>query len=93
MRCALVGLIIGAAFGAVQFMMLSKFTRSITGGAFGAGAVILAVSQFLTPIAVLLCFALFFPGVVLWTGAGMAVSLIVCALAGFFRGVRGSDRS
>ena len=84
MRFVLVGLIAGVASGAIQFWLLSKFTRSITGGVFGAKVVFFAVSQFLLPFVVLLVFAVLFPGGILWSGVGMASTVLACAFSAFF---------
>ena len=87
-RFFLLGLIIGAASGVLQFWLLSKFTAVVTDGNTAGGKlnnkmVLFAVSQFLLPLLVLLgCALLLFDGL-LWAGAGMAASLIICAAARF----------
>ena len=80
---ALIGLVIGVASGAVQFWMLSKFTRAITDGAINVKSVLFGMSQFFLPIVVLLCCALLFPAGLMWSGIGMAASLLFCAIVGF----------
>jgi len=79
----LLGFFIGAASGVLQFLLLSKFTGAVTGGKFNNKMVLLAVSQFLLPLLVLLgCAFLLFESL-LWTGIGMAGSLIICAVVRF----------
>ena len=79
----MLGFFIGAASGAVQFLLLSKFTAAITGGSVDNKAVILAVSQLFLPLIVLLGCALLHLGSLLWAGVGMAASLVICAAARF----------
>jgi len=81
---ALLGFIIGATTGAVQFFLLSRFTVAVSRGAISNKLVLLAVSQFLLPLGVLLCCALLMSQSLMWTGGGIAASLIVCAVARFF---------
>ena len=79
----MLGFIIGTASGIGQFWLLSRFSAAITRGKINNKVVILAISQFLLPIIVLVCCALLFPQNLLWIGAGMAASLIICAAVRF----------
>ena len=79
----MIGLLIGAVFGALQFLILSRFTASITGGTPGIRSVLFGVSQFFLPFAALLCCALLFPKGLVWSGIGMAAALVVCAIVSF----------
>ena len=79
----MLGFIIGAASGVIQFWMLSKFTGAIILGKLNSKVVLFAVSQFILPLIVLLCCSLLLPLSLLWAGVGMAVSLIFCAVIKF----------
>ena len=76
----LVGLIVGAVSGLVQFYMLARFTRAITGGGFDKKAVLLGACQFFLPLAVLLGCAFLLPATLLWAAIGMTSALIICAV-------------
>ena len=80
----MLGFFIGAASGTVQYFLLSRFTRSVTGGKFGKKGVLFAITQFLFPFTVLLICAFFLSAELLMIGIGMAASLVVCALVRFF---------
>jgi len=84
----LIGFIIGAASGAAQFMMLSKFTNAVTGGALNIKAALFGISQFFLPLVVLLCCAMLLPDGLMWSGIGMAASLIICSLVKFIRSLK-----
>ena len=79
----LLGLIIGIASGAVQFLMLAKFTSSVTGGSFNKKTALFAVFQFALPFAVLVFCALFIQGGLLWAAIGMTASLMLSAFIRF----------
>jgi hypothetical protein len=79
----LLGFIIGAVSGVVQFWLLSKFTGSVTKGKFGGKTVLFAITQFFLPFAVLLISALLLLESLLWTGVGMGTALIVSAVIKF----------
>jgi len=79
----LLGFIIGAVSGAVQFFLLLKFTGSITGGKFGKKTVLFAVTQFLFPFAVLLLCAFVLTDELLLVVGGMAAVLIGSAVVKF----------
>ena len=80
---------IGAGSGIAQFWMLSKFTHAIAHGTIDTKSVFFAVIQFFFPLAVLLLCVLLFPGGLLWSGIGMAATLIICALVKFVRSIKG----
>lgn len=79
----MIGFLIGAASGALQFWLLSRFTRAITGGGFNAKSALMGAGQFFLPIAVLLAIAAFMREWLLAAALGMAAALIGCALAKF----------
>ena len=79
----LLGSIIGAASGVLQFWMLSKFTKAVTDGGFDKKAVMFGVIQFFLPLAVLLGCAFLLDGALLWAAAGMAAVLIVASFIKF----------
>jgi len=80
----LIGLIIGVVSGAVQFLMLGKFTASVTGGSFNKKSVLFAISQFFLPLVILLGCALLYRKGLLWAAIGMTVALISCSAVRFF---------
>jgi len=82
-RFALIGLIIGVIFGLAQFWLLSKFTSTVSRGEFDKKTALFAVFQFLLPVAVLVPCAFLLPNGLLWSGVGMASTLIVCAIVRF----------
>ena len=83
------GIFIGLASGALQFFLLLKFTKIITGGKFGSKAVVFGITQFLLPFVVLLLSAFFLgdnilgEGFLMWIGIGMAAALVICAIVRF----------
>jgi len=79
----LLGLIIGAASGVLQFWMLARFTKAVTGGGLDKKAVLFGVCQFLLPLVVLLGCAYLFYNALLWAAVGMIAVLVVCAVARF----------
>ena len=84
----MIGFVIGAATGVVQFRMLSRFTYSVTHGAITVKAVLFGVSQFFLPLAVLLSCALLIPRGLLWSGVGMSAALIVSAAVWYILAVK-----
>ena len=81
----LVGLIIGVASGALQFLMLAKFTKAVTGGGLSKRAVLFGISQFFLPLVVLLACAFLLTDALLWAAAGMAAVLILGSFAKFLK--------
>ena len=81
----LIGFVIGGVSGFMQFILLAKFTESITSGAVDKKTVLIGVSQFFLPLAVLLGCAFLFTGTVIWAAAGMVTALILCAVVRFIR--------
>ena len=79
----MLGFLIGAVSGVIQFYLLLKFTTSVSGGKISGRTVIFAITQFLFPFAVLLLCALFLNENLMWVGIGMAASLIISAVVKF----------
>ena len=79
----LLGLMIGVASGLLQFYMLSRFTKAVTGGSLNTKAVMLGIGQFITPLVVLLICAFLLNNALLWAGIGIVAALTICALARF----------
>jgi len=79
----MLGFIIGAVSGVVQFWLLSKFTGSVTKGKFTGKTALFAVTQFLFPFTVLLISAILLTESLLWTGVGMGAALIISAVIRF----------
>jgi len=79
----MLGFIIGAISGTVQYWLLSKFTASVTKGKLSGKTVIFAITQFIFPFAVLLISAILLAESLLWTGVGMGAALIVSAVIRF----------
>jgi len=77
------GFIIGAVSGALQFWMLAKFTKAVTGGGLDKKAVLLGVCQFFLPLIVLLGCAFLLNNALIWAAAGMVAVLIICSLVRF----------
>ncbi len=73
----------GLAAGAVQFRMLSKFTRLVTGGGITPQAVLLAFAQLLLPLLVLLAVAFLRRQDLLFAGVGISGALLARALFKF----------
>jgi len=83
----MIGLFIGIGLvaGVVQYLLLQKFTGSVTkdqGKSRGRG-VAFALAQFLFPFVVLVACALIYADSLMWVGIGIASSLIVCAVIKF----------
>ena len=79
----IVGLIIGIVSGVVQFLLLAKFTSSVTGESFNKSSALFAIIQFALPLVVLVGCALFIDGSLLWAAIGMTVTLMLCAFVRF----------
>jgi len=78
----MLGFIIGAISGAVQFWLLSKFTGAITRNKdkVKRRTILFALIQFLMPFAVLVVVAFLLPGYLMLTAIGMAAALVVSAI-------------
>jgi len=76
----IIGFLVGAVTGVVQFFLLSKFTTNATGGKSPSKTVLFALTQFLLPFSVLLISAFLLDGNILPIGIGIAAALIVCAV-------------
>ena len=81
---SVIGLIIGAISGTIQFWLLSKFTKAITGGAFEIKYMLFGILQFFIPLIVLLGCALVIRRELMWVGIGMAAALLGGGFARFF---------
>ena len=79
----LLGLIIGAVSGYLQFLMLASFTKAITSGGIGNKAVLFGVMQFFLPLAVLIVCAFLLRESLIWASVGMAGVLLAFAFARF----------
>jgi len=81
------GLMIGLAAGAVQFLILARFTGIVTGGGFqledGVKGALLGLLQFFIPPAVLFAVAMLYREGLPYAGAGFAAALIGGALIKF----------
>ena len=86
------GLIIGAVAGAVQFIVLMKFTGAVTGGGFSYKGALYGFAQFLIPLAVLLLVALLRMDMLLYTGIGIIAALIAGAGIKYALALRGKKR-
>ena len=82
-RSVLVGLIIGAVSGVLQFWMLTKFTQAVTGGGLSGKTAMLGISQFFLPLVVLLGCAFLLNNALLWAALGMIITLVISAFAKF----------
>jgi len=69
----------GAVSGVLQFWLLAKFALSVSRNKFGKKTALFVVFQFFLPFVVLICCALLLPEHLMWTGIGMAASLVICA--------------
>ena len=79
------GLVVGVASGLLQFWMLVRFTKAVTGNGLNKKSILLGISQFLLPLAVLLGCVFLLRDSLLWAASGMAAVLIVCAVARFLK--------
>ena len=77
------GLLAGAVSGSLQFWMLSKFTKAITGGGLSGKAALFGLCQFFLPLFVLLGCAFLFKEALIWVAIGMVAVLVICALVRF----------
>ena len=83
-RSSLLGFILGAITGAVQYRLLSKY-GAVTSGVLNRKTALITTAQFMMPIIVLLLIAFLLQGDLAWAALGMAVSLIILALRRFIR--------
>ena len=79
----IIGLLIGIATGAVQFILLLKFVISVTAGKAGLKTLFFALTQFLFPFAILVVCAFLIYDSLMWAGIGIAASLITCGVVKF----------
>lgn len=71
-----IGLAVGVAAGAVQFWLLTKFTRHVTGGTMTPLIVLLGFLQLMLPFGVLIGIAFLRRQDLLYAGIGISVALI-----------------
>ncbi|NLT38951.1 MAG: hypothetical protein GXX89_00655 [Clostridiales bacterium] len=74
------GFAAGLTSGVVQFWLLSKFTRLVTGGGITPRAVLLGLTQLMLPLFVLLAVAFLRKQDLLYAGVGISVALIAGSL-------------
>ena len=76
---------IGVVAGAIQYLLLQKFTGSVTAGKGKSGgkSAAFALAQFLLPFVVLVVCALVYVDSLMWVGIGMASALLICAVVKF----------
>ncbi|MDR0906043.1 MAG: hypothetical protein LBN00_07700 [Oscillospiraceae bacterium] len=85
----IIGIIIGLAAGAAQYLLLSRFTRRVTAGPeSGSGFVLFGLLQWVLPFAVLLLVGLLYTPALLPAGITIATTLIVGAVARIIIGGR-----
>jgi len=81
----MLGFIIGAVSGVIQFFLLAKFTGAVTKGKISGKTVLFVITQFLLPFAVLfICAILLGVEALMMVGIGIAAALIISALVRFF---------
>ena len=79
----LIGLIIGVVSGVLQYWMLVRFTKAVTGDGLDKKAVLFGVCQFLLPLVVLLGCAFLLSGSLIWAAIGMVVVLVSFSMSKF----------
>jgi len=84
----MIGLVVGFISGSIQFWLLSKFTRHVTGTGPKAAAVLLGFAQFLLPLPTLLAVALLRKPDLLLTAAGITIALGLGAVSKSMAGLR-----
>ncbi len=72
----MIGLAVGLFTGGLQFWLLSRFTKSVTGGAMTHATVLLGLLQLFLPFAVLAGIAFLRRQDLLWTGIGITGALL-----------------
>ena len=73
----MVGFLLGAVAGIVQFWVLTKFAGLISSGDMSAKAVLFGLLQFFIPFIVLVCVAFIWKAFLIWTATGIVAALIV----------------
>jgi hypothetical protein len=84
----MIGIAVGIIEGVVQYLLLLKFTSSISKGTIDTKAVLLGLLQFFLPMGVLIAMAFLRRSDLLWTAVGISVSLLICAVTKFVLGAR-----
>jgi hypothetical protein len=72
----MIGFAVGAAVGAVQFWLLTIFTRRVTGGGITPSVILLGFLQLLLPFGSLLAVAFLRRQDLLFAGIGISAALI-----------------
>jgi len=75
-----IGFFIGAFFGAMQFLILSKFSEASASSKVSARTVFFVIFQFMLPFVVLLATTLLLPDGPLLVGVGMLTALLLLAV-------------
>ncbi len=76
----MIGLLIGAASGVLQFWLLARFVRAITAGSVNIKNMLLGLAQFFLPVGVLIGVAFIRREELLWAGVGIAGALLIGAV-------------
>lgn len=84
----MIGLSIGIIAGAFQFWLLLKFSRGIVSGVVNIKYILLGFAQFFLPLGVLVSISLLRRQELLFSGAGIAGTLIACAFLKYLAEVR-----
>lgn len=79
----MLGFVIGAVTGAVQYFLLSKFTGGLTRGKVTGKTILFALIQFLMPFIVLVAVAFLLRDQLVFTAIGMASALMISAIVKF----------
>ena len=85
---SLLGFILGAITGFIQYRLLSRLPGIVASGVFNRKTALIAIAQLLSPPVVILLIAYLLRGSLLWTVIGIFLSLGVLALRQFIRANR-----
>lgn len=91
-----IGLFVGVAAGLFQLWLLTKFISAVTSGSFSVSKAFLGILQFVLPVAVLFGAAFLIRQELIWTGCGLAATLMIGAIVKFIlymRKSRGHDNN
>ncbi len=81
----MIGFILGAAVGALQFFLLYRFTSAVTTKGMSIASVTPGIIQFFLPLAILVPVAFLLRSQLIFVGAGLAAALICGAVIFFAR--------
>jgi len=76
----MIGFIVGAISGVIQYLLLSKFTGSATKGKTKKRTALFALAQFSLPFAVLVGVAFILPDDLMFSAIGIGSALIISAI-------------